>query len=191
MKIVCIIDAPKPVLYAVQYTGEEIHELYRNIDLWIDPEYLREFFKENEEDLKAYCGFHGVTYSINDAVSKTIQDAENLEEVLIDKAENGIKDEDEFLETLFKPLHNRENEYYPLQKSKATLESETWLRLYAIRIDKHLYVVTGGAIKLTGSMNERKHTDLELTKMDQVTSYLRNAGLINEEEFEKLELGGL
>ncbi|MEQ8523751.1 hypothetical protein [Gracilimonas sp.] len=190
MKIVRIIDAPQPVLYAVQYTGEEIHELYRNIDLWIDPEYLREFFKTHEKDLKAYCEFHGVLYSINDAVRKTINDIENLEEVLIEKAENGINDKEEILETLFKPLHNKEKDQrYPLQESKATLDEETWLRLYAIRIDKHLYVITGGAIKLTEDMNNRDHTKLELKKMDQAVRYLKNKGLINEEEFEKLELG--
>ncbi len=190
MKIVRIIDTPKPVLFAVQYTGEEIHELYRNIDLWIDPEYLREFFKTHEKDLKAYCEFHNVVYSINDAVRKTLNDIENLEEVLIEKAENGISDEEEILETLFKPLHNKEKDQrYALQESKATLDKETWLRLYAIRIDKHLYVTTGGAIKLTEDMNNRDHTKLELKKMNQVVQYLRNKGLINEEEFEKLELG--
>lgn len=190
MKIVRIIDAPEPVLYAVQYIGEEIHELYRIIDLWIDPEYLREFFKTHEKDLKAYCEFHEVVYSINDAVKKTINDIENLEQVLIEKAENGISDEEEILETFFKPLHNKEKDQrYALQESKATLDEETWLRLYAIRIDKHLYVITGGAIKLTETMNKRDHTKTELKKMDQVVQYLRNEGLINEEEFEKLELG--
>ncbi|SMO32474.1 hypothetical protein [Gracilimonas mengyeensis] len=190
MEIVRIIDAPEPVLYAVQYTGEEIHELYRNIDLWIDPEYLREFFKTHEKDLKSYCEFHEVFYSINDAVRKTINDIENLEQVLIEKAENGISDEEEILETLFKPLHNKEKDQrYALQESKATLDEETWLRLYAIRIDKHLYVITGGAIKLTETMNERDHTKTELKKMDQVVQYLRNEDLINEEEFEKFELG--
>lgn len=190
MKIVRIIDAPEPVLYAVQYIGEEIHELYRIIDLWIDPEYLREFFKTHEKDLKAYCEFHEVVYSINDAVKKTINDIENLEQVLIEKAENGISDEEEILETFFKPLHNKEKDQrYALQESKATLDEETWLRLYAIRIDKHLYVIIGGAIKLTETMNKRDHTKTELKKMDQVVQYLRNEGLINEEEFEKLELG--
>ena len=37
-------------------------------------------------------------------------------------------------------------------------------------------------------MNEREHTKLELKKMDQTIRYLRNEGLINENEFQKLEL---
>lgn len=188
MEIVRIISKPKPILYSVQYLGEETHELYRNIDLWIDTEYLREFFKRHEEDLKNYCLFHNMHYSINDAVKKTMNDIEKLEEILVDKAENGIYNVDKELETLFKPLHNNETEVYPLQESKATLTKETWLRLYAIRIDTHLYVITGGAIKLTKTMNERDHTKLELTKMNQTIRYLRNKGLINENEFQKLEM---
>ncbi|MEQ9278059.1 MAG: hypothetical protein RLN83_01080 [Balneola sp.] len=190
MKIVRIINAPKPVLYAAKYTEHEFNELYRNIDLWIDAEYLRGFFKKYEEDLKNYYTYHGVTYTINEAVKKTISDIEQLEETLIRTAEKGVSDQEKLLETFFRPLHNREHEYYALQKSKATSTHQSWLRLYAIRIDKHLYVITGGAIKLTQTMNEREHTDLELKKMDQVIGYLRNKGLINEEEFEKLELEG-
>ena len=70
----------------------------------------------------------------------------------------------ERLQDLFEPLHKRENEDYSLLKSKA---KNSWLRLYAIRIEENLYVITGGSIKLTKSMQDRTHTNLELKKIAQ------------------------
>ena len=81
-----------------------------------------------------------------------------------------------------------ETNLYPLQKSKGKLNYNSWLRLYAIRIDKHLYVISGGAIKLTKKMEQRDHTKAELDKMEEAIRFLRSKELINEDEFKRLEL---
>lgn len=52
-----------------------------------------------------------------------------------------------------------ETALYPLQKSKGKLIYQSWLILYAIRIEKDLYVLTGGAIKLTKKMQGREQHD--------------------------------
>ena len=43
--------------------------------------------------------------------------------------------------------------------------------------------MTGGAIKLTRTMQEREHTLLELQKMEQVRKFLLENGIIDEDSF--------
>jgi len=186
MKIVPIINTPEPILYTIQYHNKEKDEFDKAFDEWMDPEFLKKFFEENSEDLKAYNDFHGTNYTTDEAELKTIDDAFAFQDLLYNAAELGNKNGLEKLQDLFAPLNNYENEYYLLQKSKAR---NSWLRFYAIRIEENLYVITGGSIKLTQKMEERTHTNLELKKIDQVKRYLKNKGLINKKAFKKLELG--
>lgn len=52
-----------------------------------------------------------------------------------------------------------------------------------------MVVYSGGAIKLTRTMQERAHTKLELQKMKQVARYLINEGFTTEQiEFLDIEL---
>lgn len=48
----------------------------------------------------------------------------------------------------------------------------SWLRIYAIKLDPGIYVITGGAIKLTRTMQEREHTLVELARMEKVRSFM-------------------
>lgn len=187
LEIVRIIVDPKPTLYAIRFSDSESNELDRNFDLWNDPEYLRNFFEQHSGDLRSYNHFHRKEYSIEDAVRKTLRDAENLENRLLDIAESD--DGYEVLQTFFRQLNDMETDSYPLQKTKGKLKYQSWLRIYAIRIDSDLYVMTGGAIKLTKKMQEREHTQAEINKMKQVVNFLRSQNLINEDEFKRLELG--
>lgn len=189
MRIVRIIVDPTPTLYAIQFNEHEENELDRNFNLWNDTEYLTYFFQENRGDLRQYNLYHQKYYTVDEAVKKTVEDAANLENLLLDTAERGNEDDLEVLQTLFRQLDDMETKLYPLQKSKGKLNYSSWLRLYAIRIDKHLYVLTGGAIKLTKKMEERVHTKAELDKMDKVINFLRSKNLINEDEFKRFELG--
>lgn len=62
----------------------------------------------------------------------------------------------------------------------------SWLRIYAIRLEPNIYVVTGGAIKLTHTMQERKHTTLELQKLNRCRDYLRSNGVFDQDSFVEL-----
>jgi antitoxin component HigA of HigAB toxin-antitoxin module len=55
----------------------------------------------------------------------------------------------------------------------------SWLRIYAIRLSDGVYIVTGGAIKLTATMQEREHTRRELQKIDQVRRFLLSERIID------------
>ena len=46
-----------------------------------------------------------------------------------------------------------------------------------------IYIITGGAIKLTATMQERQHTLSELQKMEQVRNFLISEGIIDNESF--------
>lgn len=173
MKIVRII-ADINSLLSVQYDEFEDHAFNILFDRWNNVEFLHAFFKEHQQDLR------GVT--VQQAIEQTLDDAEQLEQKLLDVAEGDIK-----LQTLFKPLSNRDYRLKPYQKSKAYGRlRQSWLRIYAIRILDDLYVVTGGAIKLTQAMQERSHTLEQLDRLRQARDYLMGRGF-NENDIDNLE----
>ena len=59
----------------------------------------------------------------------------------------------------------------------------SWLRVYAIRLEKNVFVITGGAIKLTRTMQERSHTQAELDKLNQCRQYLASNGVFDSDSF--------
>ncbi len=91
------------------------------------------------------------------------------------------------LSKIFRPLDNNQASDVMLQKEKARLKRKyghsSWLRLYAIKLIQGNYIITGGAIKLTATMQEREHTRQELVKIDRVRRYLLEEGIIDDEGF--------
>lgn len=65
-----------------------------------------------------------------------------------------------------------------LNKCKAR---QNWLRLYALRVDKNVYIITGGTIKLTRTMQERAHTMQELDKINHCRKFLLSKGIVEVE----------
>ncbi|MEA5402879.1 hypothetical protein VB776_08135 [Arcicella sp. DC2W] len=49
---------------------------------------------------------------------------------------------------------------------------KSWLRIYAIQI-QDVFIVTGGAIKLTQTMQEHEHTQQELNNLMKVANGLK------------------
>lgn len=86
------------------------------------------------------------------------------------------------------PLHNSRTNEILLGKEKARIKDRpqhaSWLRIYAIKLEPGCYIITGGAIKLTRTMQEREHTLRELNKMEQVRNYLIEEGAIDAAGFE-------
>ena len=62
------------------------------------------------------------------------------------------------------------------------LENNT---LWAIReeLEPGCYIITGGAIKLTRTMQEREHTLQELEKMEKVRNFLIQERVFDEDSF--------
>lgn len=180
MKIIDTFAIVKDSLYSVQYDTEELNEFAKCFELWNNPIYLREFFEKHQEDLDNEF-WNGIT--IEEAILKTREDAKLFEEELIHIAETGKTERLETLSTLFEPLSKGVIEDFEKDKAKV-MQRPSWLRIYAIRIEANLFVVCGGAIKLTPTMNDRDHLKLELEKLEFTRNYLQDEDDENLEFFE-------
>jgi len=182
-RIFAIIEAS---LITIKYEHNETDEFERLFDDWTDVEFLFDFFSEHILDLQS--GFFG-KISIEKAIERTIQEAEKLEQIILEISENGKTDNYENLQSLFKSLSVRDYKIRDHQESKAYgSEHKSWLRIYAIRIEKNTFVISGGAIKLTKTMNDRTHLQEELNKLELVKEYLIENGLFDKDDFEYLEI---
>ena len=155
-------------IWSIHFDNEFRNELGKFFNQVNDIEWLNEFFQRNKPDLIA--GFFG-NITVDGAVSRTLIEAEELENMLYDYAEQGFDSKDINLQHLFKPLNNFEYNITIHQKSKIRIRGG-WLRLYAIRIAENCYLLSGGAIKLTYDM-KRMHLQKELFKLEQVKEFLR------------------
>ena len=166
MKIVSIF-AEK--LFAFHYEGELLHEYSRLLELWNDPEYVFDFAEKNEDYIEQ------LGYSPDYFIESVLSDAELLEDLLLDYEHNDL-----IIDGCFQPLYNEEYQcrILSLQKKKCKL-----LRLYAIRIDTNCFVITGGAIKITRTMQQHPDTNKELQKLNRCKSYLQSKDVFNEESF--------
>jgi hypothetical protein len=90
--------------------------------------------------------------------------------LLCDKGERKLFD-------IFKPLRNHEFIFEVPLETKGRL-NKGWLRLYALEVESDLYVITGGAIKLTLHMN-REHLQFELDKLKQVRRFMKDNALLD------------
>jgi hypothetical protein len=173
----------KDHLWAVRDMSKSKNELALLFQSWNDIGYLMNFFIDNIDDLRNY--FH--IERISDAIEDTIDDAEQLERLILD-----IPYTDK-LDTLFKPLGlTADITIRELTREKARnwnrIGHASWLRIYAIRLEKNVYVVTGGAIKLTRTMQERSHTQEQLDKLNKCRQYLLNNGVFDADSFVSLTM---
>ena len=91
------------------------------------------------------------------------------------------------MDELFKPLASSDLTIRELTREKARnwerIGHASWLRIYAIRLEKNVFVITGGAIKLTRAMQDRPHTKKELDKLNRCRQYLLSNGVFDSESF--------
>jgi hypothetical protein len=181
MKIVNIFAHVENKLLSVQFEPNDCDEFTLAFKNWNDTEYLEEFFENNKTDLQS--GFYG-TISIEEAIFRTLDEATTFEEKIRKIAKIGqFETESSLQDLVFYPLHKKDQTYI-LQESKAYgTEDKSWLRIYAVRISPECFVVSGSAIKLTGSMDEQDHTINELSKLKITAAYLKENGLLDEEDF--------
>lgn len=164
-------------LWAVRYDDCLDNVLDTILDQWNDVAWLRSFFKKNIADLTSYFKIT----NLNQAIYDTIEDSEKLQCLIMDISPDANLDE------IFRPLENERSQEMMLGKEKARLHQTprhaSWLRIYAIRLEPGIYIITGGAIKLTRTMQEREHTLVELAQMEKVRNYLIDNGISDLDSF--------
>ena len=164
-------------LWAVKYENEDSNCFDSLFAQWYDMNWLLSFFKENLSDLRSYFRITNVY----EAVMETIDEAKRLECLMLDITP------DANLDILFKHLENNRFSEITLGREKAYGDGgyrhPSWLRIYAIKIEPGVYLVTGGTIKLTATMEERKHTLAELAKMERIRNYLLDNSVFDLDGF--------
>lgn len=164
-------------LWAVRYDGMEDNALQTLFEQWSSPEWLVDFFLANIADLTSYFKIT----DINQAIYDTIDDSHQMQCLIMDISP------DADLDQLFRPLENSRINEMILGKEKAKIKNRpqhaSWLRIYAIKLEPGCYIITGGAIKLTRTMQEREHTLAELNKMESVRNFLLAGGAIDADGF--------
>lgn len=167
-------------LWAVKSSDRQFDELTDLFERWNNVDYLLGFFTANFEDLKVF--FH--IERLSEAISDTLDDVAALEELILDFPYT------ENLDELFKPLDITDTRTTELSREKARNwdreRHASWLRVYAIRLEPNIYVVTGGAIKLTRTMQEREHTQIELDKLNRCKAFLKANGVFDKDSFVEL-----
>ena len=164
-------------LWSVKYPEKEADELTMLFRNWSNGNYLLDFFLSNMEDLKNF--FH--VQRISEAIKDTVEDAQVLQKLILDFPYT------EHLDGLFHPLSLSDNRVTEMTREKARNWNRdrhaSWLRIYAIRVQEEVFVVTGGAIKLTPAMQDRPHTQEELEKLNQCREFLISNGVIDQDSF--------
>ena len=161
MKIVSIFASK---LYSFHYDHDGMNIYHKLMDQWMDVSFLRSYGKDNQvKDLSLF-------------IKEILADAEYIQSFMSDTV-NGINNIDSF----FRPLDNTERGHKVLSKQKGRKKGSE-LRIYAIRIDKGLYVVTGGAIKFANNFRMSDHADTayELIQLNKAQAFLNLNGVVDD-----------
>lgn len=164
MKIVDIFAVVEGSLYAVQFEGEEFDEFEKLRQNWQDPEFVHKLFKE-------YTYNNYWKQSAEDLKEEILEESGKVFDYILSVAKG---EKNLALDEIFKPLNNWEYTFVEYQKHKY---KKRFFRIYAIRIDKNCYVVSGGGIKLVRTMQEDKELSKELVKIECLRNYLIEKGL--------------
>ena len=166
------VDINGEKIWSVIYDGESVDALTRLFRDWNDLDFLEEFFTKNSEDLASYFRITDIDLAIYD----NLEDANELRCVILDISPDADVDR------LFRHLENSRIAEMLLGREKARgrrRAHDSWLRIYALKLERNTYLITGGAIKLTRTMEEREHTLAELRKMEKVRNFLIEQGAVD------------
>lgn len=166
-----IINIFADQIFAFQFDENAEDEFHRNLNLWNDVEYLKNYFEKNKTFIvgNSFLNMAG----IRDFIYQVLDNSQYIEE-LIEESFDNEKMNDFFVVLSEKqPLH----ETYSDVKAK-----QKFLRLYGIKLEDDTFIITGGAIKITRSMQEHQDTNNELEKFELCKKFLQENEISNDEQ---------
>lgn len=169
MKIKQLHTIVEDALYAIEWEGEGTDCFDLFLQKMTNVEFLRKYFKYHQSKLRYFKQVR----NIDDAVINTIEEIGYIEDALIEHAECGKEFQSiEHLSLLFEPLDDRIGILeFGLSKLKGHDYFSPWIRLYAIKVSKNKYVITGGGIKLVEKMQDDPFLTKELDKLRIAKQY--------------------
>lgn len=172
LRFVTVIDN---ALYSIQWTGDDEHSLDAMASALTDVEYIHSYFEDHATGLEFY------KMSKESAILKTAREANEIVNELYEMAQNSLEGIEPDLDEVFRPLHRQEAYRHPRYYTDYKLNGveAPWVRLYAVRLDENMYVITGFGIKLVKQMHEDDLLVLELNKLKDATEYLKLEGLLD------------
>ena len=169
-------------LYSVKYEEADENEYDRLFQQWNDVENVCQFMEDNSLFLKNAIWERIV--EPEDATKQVLTEARELEGLLKKLCENSAKGKKPDLDDHFKYLEGKykyELSYEPM-KSYGTGRPPL-LRMYAIKMGKNVYLITGGGIKLADTIqNSPGLKDHVLQNIDRVRRWLKNNGVLDGED---------
>ena len=145
-------------------------------------EYLTEFFETNKYYLKATTWTKVATPEL--AVNQVVEEAEWIEttfEKLYENAKAGEKPDFDSQFRNFGGDYDYVLEYRPVKSYGCC--NPSLLRVYAIKMANNTYIITGGGIKLGGSIQDSPVLkDHAIQNINSVRSWLWSQGIIDKDD---------
>ena len=169
-------------LYACKFEGCEEDEYHRLLKLWDDAEYLYDFFDENKKyfDTQYFkARSKNGEYDIYDFLDEVEEDFNTHMEIYL-----GLEKQTLDIDNVFEDLGKKDYSVcgvLSLKKKKFIR-----LRFYAIQIEKGLYLITGGAIKIVKAMQDHYETKNQLAYLKAVEQCLTHEGVKCSSQFYEL-----
>jgi hypothetical protein len=158
----------------------ELYDIFSILmdDCWSDTSYISEFVLQNQNHLRDpfWAGF-----TIDKIIDKILDERDFLDNELAAVVAGAPNPGDRTLKDIFRKLHD--NIYSlrfdddDLRKAKANVRYPI-IRIYAIELEDETFVVTGGTLKLTKTM-EGENFDNELKKLERVKKFLKDNNIID------------
>lgn len=163
-------------LYAVHWNAEADLSMNQMAEQYSDAEFLLAYFEQNKEKLDYF------RTDVQSAVLKTIHEADELIQQILELAENSSASKKPDLDSLFVQLHKEgaftHHRYYTDFKATGRSGEAPWIRIYAVKCDSNLYFITGYGIKLVKQMQDDPLLIIELEKLERASRYLKQEGYL-------------
>lgn len=178
-----IIEIYPDHLYSVKYDDCDTDEYNLLFEEWSDKDYLLQFFNENAAFLDNDI-WGRLKNQPELAAASVIEDAYELESKINKLCENSRSGENPDLETLFRPLDGKYIFVWDMIPVKGYgCKRPSFIRLYAIKMDVNVYLITCGGLKLESKIqNSPGIKDTVFVKIDKTIEFLKNMGITDTDD---------
>ena len=177
-----IIPINPPFIYSIQYDEEEENEFDRLFNLWDDVTIVTQFFKSNQSFLRS--DIWQQILEPEDAARQVLDEADQLEDLFEEMNKNTQEGTQPDFDSHFHYLEGKFKdvlEWLPM-KSYGTMHPSL-LRIYAIKMEKNTYLITGGGIKLADTIqNSPDLKDHIIQNIDKVRDFLKKNGIYDSND---------